>query len=148
MKDTWRLIKSGRHFSYRDFEIQGSTPFHPRYAKCEGTFGCRPTVITQGCMERRVLKKGDRWQLVDISGILELPVGESLKESRPLILKETWCVIRSSRHLGYQDFEKRNENSQWENPQNTLRFIMTVHIKSNLAIDCGLSISTFRLPGL
>jgi hypothetical protein len=56
-------------------------------------------------MERWVLKKGDMWQLVDISGILELPVGESPKESGPLILKDTWCVIKSSRHFGYQNFE-------------------------------------------
>jgi hypothetical protein len=28
-KDTWHLIKSGRHLGYRDFEIQGLTPFHP-----------------------------------------------------------------------------------------------------------------------
>jgi hypothetical protein len=44
-------------------------------------------------MERRFLKKGDRWQLIDISGILELPVGESPKESGPLILNQIWTLI-------------------------------------------------------
>jgi hypothetical protein len=47
-KDTWRLIKSGRHLSYHEFEKQGSTPFHPRYARCEGAFGCGPMVIAPG----------------------------------------------------------------------------------------------------
>jgi hypothetical protein len=94
LEDTWRLIKSGRHLGYHDFEIQGSTPFHPRYTRCEGAFGCRPTVIAQGRMERR-LEEGER----------ELPVGESPKGSGPLVLKDTWSLIKSGRHLSYHDFE-------------------------------------------
>jgi hypothetical protein len=84
LKDMWRLIKSGHHLGYRDFEIQGSTPFHPRYARCEGAFGCGPTVIAQGRMERR-LEEEER----------ELPVGESPKGSGPLVLKDTWRLIKS-----------------------------------------------------
>jgi hypothetical protein len=45
LEDMWRLIKSIFHLSYHNFEIKGSTPFHPRYAICEGTFGCGPMVI-------------------------------------------------------------------------------------------------------
>jgi hypothetical protein len=43
--------------------------------------------------------------------------------------------------------EQRNENSRWENPRNTLRFIVTIHIKSSLAIDCGSVVSAFCLLG-
>jgi hypothetical protein len=95
-RDTWRLIKSGRHLGYRDFEIQGSTPFHPRYVRCEGAFGCGPMVIAQGRMERW-LEEEER----------ELPVGESLKGSGPLVLKDVWCLIKSGRYLTYRDFERQ-----------------------------------------
>jgi hypothetical protein len=92
-RDTWRLIKSGRHLGYRDSEIQGSTPFHPRYVRCEGAFGCGPTVIAQGHMERR-LEEEER----------ELLVGESPKGSGPLVLKDMWCLIKSGPSRLY-DFE-------------------------------------------
>jgi hypothetical protein len=29
LEDTWHLMKSGLHLGYHEFEIQGSTPFHP-----------------------------------------------------------------------------------------------------------------------
>jgi hypothetical protein len=93
-QDMWHLIKSGRHLGYHDSEIQGSTPFHPRYVRCEGAFGCRPMVIAQGHMKRR-LEEEER----------ELPVGESPKGSGPLALKDTWRLIKSGCHLGYCDFE-------------------------------------------
>jgi hypothetical protein len=92
----WHLIKYGRHLSYRNSKIQGSTPFHPQYARCKGAFGCGPTVIAQGRMERR-LEEEER----------ELPVGESPKGSGSLALKDTWRLIKSGRHLGYHEFEKQ-----------------------------------------
>jgi hypothetical protein len=73
--------------------------------KYEGAFGCEPMVIAYVRMERSVLKKGDRWKLVDILGILEVPVGESPKELGPLILKDMWCATKSGRHFGYHDFK-------------------------------------------
>jgi hypothetical protein len=33
LEDIWCLIKFDRHLGYHDFEIQGSSPFHPRYAR-------------------------------------------------------------------------------------------------------------------
>jgi hypothetical protein len=89
-QDMWHLIKSGRHLGYHDSEIQGSTPFHPRYVRCEGAFGCRPMVIAQGHM-KRWLEEEER----------ELPVGESPKGSGPLALKDAWRLIKSGFHLGY-----------------------------------------------
>jgi hypothetical protein len=57
-------------------------------------------------------------------------------------------AISATGTLKYKGREQRNENSRWENPRNTLRFIVTIHIKSNPAIDCGLAVLAFRLPGV
>lgn len=37
----------------------------------------------------------------------ELPMHEVTKGSGPLILKDTWRAIKSSRHFGYRDFEEQ-----------------------------------------
>jgi hypothetical protein len=128
-RDTWCTIRLYRLFAYHDFEEQGSTPSHPRDAKCRRRPGFGPTVSPK--VFRFVRSERDTWYVIRLYRLFAHRNFEeqgsnpshprdakcrrrpgfgptvSSKEFRVVRSeRDTWCTIRLYRLFAHRDFEE------------------------------------------